>query len=81
MEREEKRKTRREEEKRLEEERQMQLKIALEERKILIAQRKLETIRLLSEVFNRIKVRRIKIIFCFSKDRILNFSVEPYEIF
>ena len=57
MEREEKRKRRREEEKRIEEERQMQLKIALEERKILIAQRKLETIRLLSEVFNRIKVR------------------------
>ena len=55
-EREEKRKRRREEEKRIEEERQMQIKIALEERKILIARRKLETIRLLSELFNRIKV-------------------------
>ncbi len=44
------------EDKRIEEERQMTIKIALEERKILIAQRKLETIRLLSELFNRIKV-------------------------
>lgn len=44
------------EEKRAEEERQMARRIALEERKILIAQRKLETIRLLSELFNRIKV-------------------------
>jgi len=34
----------------------MQRRIALEERKILIAQRKLETIRLLSELFARIKV-------------------------
>ena len=34
----------------------MQRRIAVEERKILIAQRKLETIRLLSELFARIKV-------------------------
>ena len=56
FEREEKRRFKREEEKRLEEERQMQIKIAMEERKILIAQRKLETIRLFSELFNRVKV-------------------------
>ena len=42
--------------KRQEEEEKMQARIALEERKILIAQRKLETIRLLSDLFNRIKV-------------------------
>ena len=54
--REEKRRIKREEEKRIEEERQMQIKIAMEERKILIAQRKLETIRLFSELFNRVKV-------------------------
>ena len=34
----------------------MQRKILLEERRILIAHRKLETIRLLSELFDRIKV-------------------------
>ena len=33
----------------------MQMKIATEERRILIAQRKLETIRLLAELFARIK--------------------------
>jgi splicing factor, arginine/serine-rich 17 len=32
------------------------MKIALEERKILIAQRKLESMRLLEELFNRVKV-------------------------
>lgn len=41
----------------------MQLRIAIEERKILIAQRKLETIRLLSELFNRIKVQCLNIYF------------------
>ncbi|ESO12524.1 hypothetical protein HELRODRAFT_62550 [Helobdella robusta] len=54
--REERRKIRKMEKKRVEEEKRMQMRIALEERKILIAQRKLETIRLLSELFNRIKV-------------------------
>ena len=53
-----KRRAKRVEKKRKEEERQMQMKIALEERKILIAQRKLETIRLMSELFNRVKVRK-----------------------
>ena len=42
--------------KQLEEERKLDLKIALEERKILIAQRKLESMRLLEELFNRVKV-------------------------
>ena len=40
----------------MEEEELMRHKIALEERKILIAHRKLQTIRLLSDVFNRLKV-------------------------
>ena len=46
------------EKRRKQEEKEMQHKIALEERKILIAQRKLETIRLLSELFKRVKVRQ-----------------------
>ena len=56
LERERRRRQHRQEKKAREEERKMQMKIALEERRILIAQRKLETIRLLSELFNRIKV-------------------------
>lgn len=55
--REERRLQRHLERKKREEERQMQLRIQREERRILIAQRKLETIRLLSELFNRIKVQ------------------------
>ena len=39
-----------------EEEEAMQLKIELEERKLLIAQRKLESIRLLDTLFDRVKV-------------------------
>jgi hypothetical protein len=39
-----------------EEEKKLEMKIALEERKILIAQRKLESMRLLEELFNRVKV-------------------------
>ena len=35
------------------------MKIALEERKILIAQRKLESMRLLEELFNRVKVTEL----------------------
>ena len=38
------------------------MKIALEERKILIAQRKLESMRLLEELFNRVKVISILIL-------------------
>lgn len=56
VDREERRRQQKLELKRQEEEKQMQMRIAVEERKILIAQRKLETIRLLSELFNRVKV-------------------------
>ena len=54
--REERRRLQKLEAKRRDEEQKMQQRIAVEERKILIAQRKLETIRLLSELFARIKV-------------------------
>ncbi|CAF1685445.1 unnamed protein product, partial [Didymodactylos carnosus] len=43
------------ERKRLHEERTLSMKIAMEERKIMIAQRKLESMRLLEELFNRVK--------------------------
>ena len=56
-EREEKRRLKRVEKKQREEEERMQLKISLEERRLLIAQRKLESLRLLSEIFERVKVR------------------------
>jgi len=56
QEREERRRLQKLETKRREDEMKMQQRIALEERKILIAQRKLETIRLLSELFARVKV-------------------------
>lgn len=57
-EREQKRKTKVLEKKRIEEEQQIALNIAKEERKILIAQRKLESIRLLSELIDRVKVSK-----------------------
>lgn len=41
-----------------EEAQRMNYKIAVEERKLLIAQRKLESIRLLDELFERVKVSR-----------------------
>ena len=47
------------------------MKIALEERKILIAQRKLESMRLLEELFNRVKVA-ICLIFIQNKIKNLN---------
>lgn len=53
--REEKRRQIRLEEKQREEERKIAENIALEERKILIARRKLESIHMLTELFNRIK--------------------------
>ena len=56
-EREEKRRQKALERKKQEEERKYQLKIQMEERRFLIAQRKLESIRLLSELFARVKVR------------------------
>ena len=45
--------------------REMNMKIAVEERKLLIAQRKLESIRLLDELFERIKVCHHFKISCF----------------
>ena len=55
-EREEKRRQKKIEKQQKEEEERMQYKIALEERRLLIAQRKLESLRILSELFERIKV-------------------------
>ncbi|CAF0768759.1 unnamed protein product [Didymodactylos carnosus] len=55
--REGKRRLKRLERKRLHEERTLSMKIAMEERKIMIAQRKLESMRLLEELFNRVKVQ------------------------
>lgn len=55
-EREEIRRQKRIAKKQQEEEKKLEMKIALEERKILIAQRKLESMRLLEELFNRVKV-------------------------
>ncbi|XP_064637629.1 A-kinase anchor protein 17A-like isoform X2 [Lineus longissimus] len=54
-EREEKRRQLRLEKNRLEEERRIAVKIAMEERKLLLAQRKLESIRMLEELFNRVR--------------------------
>ncbi|XP_056012417.1 A-kinase anchor protein 17A-like isoform X2 [Ostrea edulis] len=58
-EREEKRRQRAQERKRLEDERKYQVKIQTEERRFLLAQRKLESIRLLGELFNRIKAAKV----------------------
>ncbi|CAF2641676.1 unnamed protein product [Rotaria sp. Silwood2] len=55
--REEKRRLKRLERKRQHEEKTLAMKIALEERKMLIAHRKLESMRLLEELFNRVKVQ------------------------
>lgn len=55
--REEKRRLKRLERKRLQEEKKLAIKIAMEERKMLIAHRKLESMRLLEELFNRVKVK------------------------
>jgi hypothetical protein len=54
--REEKRRLKRLERKRQHEEKTLAMKIAIEERKMLIAHRKLESMRLLEELFNRVKV-------------------------
>ncbi|XP_071950286.1 A-kinase anchor protein 17A-like [Antedon mediterranea] len=53
--REARRRIRKDEKKRLQAEAELQRKIAMEERKLLLAQRKLESIRLLTELFCRIK--------------------------
>lgn len=54
--REEKRRLKRLVRKRQHEEKTLAMKIALEERKMLIAHRKLQSMRLLEELFNRVKV-------------------------
>lgn len=54
--REEKRRKKQEEKRAQEEAEKLAKKIALEERKLLIAQRKLESIRLLSELLDRVEV-------------------------
>lgn len=59
-EREEKRRLKKLEKKQKEEEARMQYRISLEERRLLIAQRKLESLRLLTELFERVKVSFIK---------------------
>lgn len=61
--REEARRQKRLAKKQAEEEKKLSLKIALEERKILIAQRKLESMRLLEELFNRVKVRLVDFLY------------------
>lgn len=58
--REEKRRLKRLEKRRLENEIKYQRKLALEERKFLIAQRKLESIRLITELFERVKAEKVK---------------------
>lgn len=58
--REEKRKLKTLQKRKREEERKLQQKIALEERKFLMAQRKLESIRLMSELFNAVKKIKVK---------------------
>ncbi|OWF45803.1 A-kinase anchor protein 17A-like [Mizuhopecten yessoensis] len=58
--REEKRKHKALQKRKKEEEKKLQQKIALEERKFLIAQRKLESIRLMSELFNAVKKIKVK---------------------
>jgi hypothetical protein len=57
--REEKRRLKRLERKREHEQKTLTIRIALEERKMLIAHRKLESMRLLEELFNRVKVTKI----------------------
>ncbi|XP_046380469.1 A-kinase anchor protein 17A-like [Haliotis rufescens] len=59
-EREEQRRDRHLKRRRCEEEERMKLKIAMEERKLLLAKRKLESLHLLTELFNRIKEDKFK---------------------
>ena len=55
--REEKRRRKRKEKREQEEAERLARRIAMEERKLLLAQRKLESIRLISELIDRVKVR------------------------
>ena len=61
MEREQRRRAAKSKRKNQTQEEQMAEKIAVEERKLLIAQRKLESIRLLDELLDRVKVINIKV--------------------
>ena len=56
MEREERRRQRKNQRKNVTDEEEMSRRIAVEERKLLVAQRKLESIRLLDELLERVKV-------------------------
>ena len=61
MEREQRRRAAKAKRKNQTQEEQMAEKIAVEERKLLIAQRKLESIRLLDELLDRVKVINLKV--------------------
>ena len=69
----------RQEDRQQKEEEEMQRKILLEERRILIAHRKLETIRLLSELFDRIKVIIIICVIFIAPSNRCNCSVALYK--
>ena len=56
MEREERRRQRKNQRKNVTDEEEISRRIAVEERKLLVAQRKLESIRLLDELLERVKV-------------------------
>ena len=61
MEREERRRQRKNQRKNVTDEEEISRRIAVEERKLLVAQRKLESIRLLDELLERVKVNFCKI--------------------
>ena len=82
QEREEKRRRIREQKKRIKHEEELQRRIKLEERKLLIALRQLESIRLLTELLERVKVRNnthLFIYFKLQRSRCLTFSQEIKE--
>ncbi len=59
MEREERRRQRKLQKRNMTDEEEMNRRIAVEERKLLVAQRKLESIRMLDELLERVKVKMI----------------------
>lgn len=62
MEREERRRQRKMQRKNIDDEEEMNQRIAVEERKLLVAQRKLESIRLLDELLERVKVNFLNLL-------------------
>lgn len=61
-----------------EEQKKLHLKIAMEERKLLLAQRNLESIRLIAELLSRAKVRHRSTFYQFTvlfRNRFYNFSI------